>query len=530
MKKFLFLIANLGIGLILQAQVSKTVYLASAGILYDSLTKTEDITNLKIIGNINAFDFKTMMYQMPKLEVIDLSEATIVATITNPGQPPSASDANMIPATAFFYYSDPATMTDWSKTSLTSIILPQNLKSIGSGAFIGCSGLKTIIIPSSVTSIQSSAFEKCSGLTSIYAYADTPVYLGKTSGVFSGVDTAICTLYVPSGSKAEYDTASQWKAFKHIVEDSGLVTIGTSQIYIQTFQLCQGKSVTVGTHTYTSNGIYTDQFITKTGCDSIVHTLIFVNPIYNITQTKSICQGENINVGTHSYTQSGTFIDNLKTKLGCDSIVHTQVIVNPTYNITQTKTICQGESISVGSHSYTQSGKFTDNLKTKLGCDSIVQTHITVTALPTISLGSDTVHVILGTTITLDAEIGFSYKWSTKDTSQTITVVKPGEYSVTVSNSCGTATDSMFLNTTMTYISSVNDDNITMFPNPTSSYFSTKNEGSAILELYTLNAVLVLKEKIEGDEKIAVNKLAKGSYIVKIITKNNVVTKTLIVE
>ena len=47
------------------------------------------------------------------------------------------------------------------------IVLPYNIKSIGSSAFESCSNLTNVIIPNSVTSIGESAFYDCSSLTSI---------------------------------------------------------------------------------------------------------------------------------------------------------------------------------------------------------------------------------------------------------------------------------------------------------------------------------------------------------------------------
>lgn len=51
--------------------------------------------------------------------------------------------------------------------SLTSITLPNSVKSIGFGAFMFCSSLTSITIPNSVTTIEDNAFMCCSKLTSI---------------------------------------------------------------------------------------------------------------------------------------------------------------------------------------------------------------------------------------------------------------------------------------------------------------------------------------------------------------------------
>ena len=52
-------------------------------------------------------------------------------------------------------------------SGLTSITIPESVASIGYDAFYGCNGLTSITIPGCVTSIGDSAFSGCSGLTSI---------------------------------------------------------------------------------------------------------------------------------------------------------------------------------------------------------------------------------------------------------------------------------------------------------------------------------------------------------------------------
>ena len=55
-------------------------------------------------------------------------------------------------------------------SSLTNIIIPDSVTSIGAFAFVSCDSLTNIIIPDSVTSIGDAAFECCTNLT-IYCKA-----------------------------------------------------------------------------------------------------------------------------------------------------------------------------------------------------------------------------------------------------------------------------------------------------------------------------------------------------------------------
>ena len=56
---------------------------------------------------------------------------------------------------------------DFNNCSLTSIVLPNTITSIGYAAFADCTGLTSIIIPNSVTTIEGFAFAGCCGISSI---------------------------------------------------------------------------------------------------------------------------------------------------------------------------------------------------------------------------------------------------------------------------------------------------------------------------------------------------------------------------
>ena len=126
-----------------------------------------------------------------------------------------------------------------NRTGLTSVVIPNSVKYIESGAFYYCYNLASVTIPNSVTSISSWAFSGCSSLVSVRVEKSTPVTI--SAGVFS--NRANATLYVPAGSKAEYQAADYWKEFKQIVEIGDLNNDGTvdTQDAILTIQQYLGE-------------------------------------------------------------------------------------------------------------------------------------------------------------------------------------------------------------------------------------------------------------------------------------------------
>jgi hypothetical protein len=148
--------------------------------------------------------------------------------------------------------------------------------------------------------------------------------------------------------------------------------------------ICDGDSIIVNGNVYDSTGTYTDVFVDINGCDSVVITSLTVLPNVIVTTTKIICDGDSIVVGGSTYFNTGTYIDTFIAANGCDSVVFSNLTVLPTFSSTQSITLCDGQSITVGSNTYDTTGVFSDTLVAINGCDSVATTNLTV--LPNIAI------------------------------------------------------------------------------------------------------------------------------------------------
>ena len=165
-------------------------------------------------------------------------------------------------------------------------------------------------------------------------------------------------------------------------------------------------------------------------------------------------------------------MDVLTAANGCDSTVTTDVTVLPAITSSQTVTLCNGGSVTVGNSTYNTTGVFMDVFTAANGCDSTVTTDVTVNA-PIDTL----VTIANGNELTVAEAGGASYQWVECDnlgtttvligeTNQTFTATANGSYAVEVTvNNCtevSPCTTVSVLSVEETLLGA-----ISLYPNPT---------------------------------------------------------------
>lgn len=159
------------------------------------------------------------------------------------------------------------------------------------------------------------------------------------------------------------------------------LTVHPTYQYTVIDSICDGYSYTLPDGTQaTTTGTYTSNLTTGQGCDSVITTQLTVLPIQQTTVYDTICDDATYTLpGGTVVTATGTYVDTLTDRYGCDSIVTTALTVNPTYQYTVIDSICAGYTYTLPDGTpATASGTYTSNLTTGRGCDSIITTELTV--------------------------------------------------------------------------------------------------------------------------------------------------------
>ncbi|MBK8701193.1 MAG: T9SS type A sorting domain-containing protein [Saprospiraceae bacterium] len=297
--------------------------------------------------------------------------------------------------------------------------------------------------------------------------------------------------------------------------------------------ICQGDELMIGNQIFTESGQFEIMLTNANGCDSIVHLTLEVLPNSATALQRTICQGEEVNVGTMSFSQSGSYEVNLVNSNGCDSIVSLDLTVNPTYRSNLEKAICEGNSIVIGNQSFSQPGQYEVTLTSISGCDSVI-----VLNLSFIPLNLSVTQ--LQNVLKADMD-GLQYQWfdcSTGTaipgaTAQSFSPTANGNYAVIITDANACADTSLCVDFVLSSTTGFNlADRINIFPTPTHEYFSIyNNTGHQMTSINILNSLGQHLKTITNptSEKISMAGMEEGNYILELSIGGQKVSKKLTV-
>lgn len=145
--------------------------------------------------------------------------------------------------------------------------------------------------------------------------------------------------------------------------------------------LCPGSEIKIDGTTITQAGLYTFPRRSKISgaMDSLYRVEVYDAPAYDLpTERWAICDGDTMQFAGKSITRAGHYDFTLKTVDGCDSILHLDLTVNPSYHFYENATIADYESYNWNGRTYTETGVYDRTWPTVLDCDSTYTLRLTV--------------------------------------------------------------------------------------------------------------------------------------------------------
>lgn len=211
-------------------------------------------------------------------------------------------------------------------------------------------------------------------------------------------------------------------------------------------------------------------------------------------------------------------------------------VIRPNFNcntsMTQSVTLCYGQTLTVGSSTYNASGTYMDTLTNASGCDSVITTNLNVN--PQI----DTSVTINGFTITAN-QAAATYQWIdcnaggspiAGETNSSYTPAANGSYAVVIT--MGSCSDTSSCVTITGDISSAAPRVISVYPNPNAGdfvitsvvagdYVITNELGQEVAR-FTLNA--------QNNYRASMTNLTPGVYIITGYSGSDIVKQRIVVS
>lgn len=215
--------------------------------------------------------------------------------------------------------------------------------------------------------------------------------------------------------------------------------------------LCLGDTLRINNKSYTNGGDYSDTLVNRSGCDSLLSIHIRALAPSAASDTITSCAGETVQLPSgQNITQNGDYTMKLPNSIGCDSTIYFHVSFHPVSGLHTDTSICYGTTYLLpGGTLVAQSGQYADTLKNSYGCDSIIHTFLLVKdSLNAPMLGNDTticeqdeLHIFL------HYPAYVSYIWQDNSTQADHIISGEGIYYVRVTDGCSSSSDTLQIKT-----------------------------------------------------------------------------------
>jgi hypothetical protein len=156
-----------------------------------------------------------------------------------------------------------------------------------------------------------------------------------------------------------------------------ILTVGGTSSSI-TDTVCYPYKSPSGKYTYTSSGVYKDTISNKINCDSVITLNLTINSSTSATINPVECASYTSPSGKYVWTAGGKYRDTIPNSQNCDSLLTIFLTINQASLKVVPVTACNSYTSPSGKYVWTTSGTHFDTLLKVNGCDSIIETVLTI--------------------------------------------------------------------------------------------------------------------------------------------------------
>ncbi len=299
--------------------------------------------------------------------------------------------------------------------------------------------------------------------------------------------------------------------------------------------ICQGQSYNFGSQTLNAAGSYSEVFVNSDGCDSLVNLSLTILPTYSLNQAITLCAGESLQIGNSNYSQSGNYQTILTSQSGCDSTINTQLTVLSPLVTSEQQTICEGNYLVYNGDTLTIEADYDYVFQAQNGCDSTHTIQLTIeNALNPIITETDG--------ILSSSALGDNFQWIDCNNNLQIngaitnqfTPINDGNYAVEVTNNqCAWMSDCYTFSTVS--LTQINEEGAYfVYPNPAVNAISINiPNGKSITSIIIADELGRMVKKFANDEihsSLNISDLENGFYIIHIDEKGTETTLEFIIR
>ena len=354
--------------------------------------------------------------------------------------------------------------------------------------------------------------------------------MGKTTT--NSISVKACDKYTSPSGKRTWTNTGTYK--DTIINSTGCdsiltisLTLGKNTASTIISKACDKYKSVSGKYTWLTSGTYMDTIPNKKGCDSIITIKLTVNKSTYIQISPVTCGKYTSPSGKYTYTFSNSFFDTIPNAKGCDSIILIDVKVNPKTSATISRTVCKQFVSPSKKHVWTISGKYYDTIPNRRGCDSVITINLTINnATVAVTQKGPRLKALADGLFYQWLNCSANYQKISGATNQEYLATALGKYAVEVTE--GTCVDtSVCLDVTNLQIDKNSYNNsLFVFPNPANGQFTISSvkplNNASIKVINALGETILQKNNVFGNSVfIDISSHSNGIYFIEIGEKEN---------